>query len=114
VGGYGYTTPAVADGVVYVGGFDGILRAFRGTTGSEIWRTRAVAGRILGAPVVVGDLVYFAVLERKTYAARRSDGKIVWTLPMGRYSPVIATETRYFFSLNGRLIAYRGRHVGPD
>jgi outer membrane protein assembly factor BamB len=112
VGGYGYTTPAVASGAVYVGGFDGILRAFRATTGGEIWRTRAVAGRILGAPVVVGNLVYFAVLEGKTYAVRRSDGRIVWTLPMGRYSPVIATETRYFFSLNGRLIAYAGRH-GP-
>ncbi len=112
VGGYGYTTPAVADGVVYVGGFDGILRALRATTGAELWRTRAVPGRILGAPVVVGDLVYFAVLEKKTYAVDRSDGRIVWTLPMGRYSPVIATETRYFFSVNGRLIAYRGRH-GP-
>jgi hypothetical protein len=31
---------------------------------------------------------------------------------MGRYSPVIATESRYFFSVNGRIIAYRGRH-GP-
>jgi hypothetical protein len=60
---------------------------------------------------VVGKLVYFAVLERKTFAARRADGRIIWTLPMGRYSPVIATETRYFFSVNGRLIAYRGRHV---
>ena len=112
VGGYGYTTPAVADGVVYVGGFDGILRALRATTGSEIWRTRAVSGRILGAPVVVGNLVYFAVLEKQTFAVRRSDGRIVWSLPMGRYSPVIATESRYFFSVNGRIIAYRGRH-GP-
>ncbi len=112
VGGYGYTTPAVADGVVYVGGFDGILRALRATTGTEIWRTRAVSGRILGAPVVVGDLVYFAVLEKQTFAVRRSDGKIIWKLPMGRYSPVIATESRYFFSVNGRIIAYAGRK-GP-
>jgi len=111
VGGYGYTTPAVADGVVYVGGFDGILRALRATTGAELWRTRAVSGRILGAPVVVGKFVYFAVLEKRTYAARVSDGTIVWRLPMGRYSPVIATESRYFFSVNGRLIAFRGRNT---
>lgn len=110
VGGYGYTTPAVANGVVYVGGFDGIIRALRATTGAEIWRTRAIPGRILGAPVVVGNLVFFAVLEKQTFAVRRSDGRIVWKLPMGRYSPVIATETRYFFSVNGRIIAYRGRH----
>lgn len=108
VGGYGYTTPAVAEGKIYVGGFDGKLRALRAATGDEIWQTE-VPGRILGAPVVIGDFVFFSTLERKTYAARVSDGKIVWRLPMGRYSPGIATERTYFFSLNGRLIAFRGR-----
>ena len=109
VGGLGYTTPAVADGRVYVGGFDGIVRSLQATTGDEIWRTRQVPGRILGAPVVIGDYVFFSVLEKRTYAARISDGQIVWRLPMGRYSPGIATERTYFFSLNGRLLAYRGR-----
>lgn len=111
VGGLGYTTPAIAQGIVYVGGFDGKLRALRATTGRELWQTRAVAGRILGAPLVVGNLVYFSVLEGRTYAARALDGRIIWRLPMGRYSPGIATERTYFFSLNGRLIAFRGRDV---
>ena len=110
VGGYGYTTPAIADGMVFVGGFDGKLRALRATTGTELWQAE-VDGRILGAPVVIGDYVFFSVLEKRTYAARISDGKIVWRLPMGRYSPGIATERTYFFSLNGRLIAFRGRDV---
>jgi outer membrane protein assembly factor BamB len=109
VGGYGYTTPAVSNGVAYVGGFDGKLRALRATTGDEIWETPDVPGRILGAPVLIGDLVFFSVLEKRTYAARISDGKIVWRLPMGRYSPGIATERTYFFSVNGRLIATLGR-----
>jgi outer membrane protein assembly factor BamB len=112
VGGYGYTTPAVADGIVYVGGFDGKLRALQATTGNQRWQTE-VSGRILGAPVVIGDYVFFSVLEKKTYAARISDGKIVWRLPMGRYSPGIATERTYYFSLNGRLIAFRGRDAPP-
>ena len=111
VGGYGYATPAVAGGVVYVGGFDGMVRALRATTGRELWRTKRVPGRILGAPVVIGENVFFSVLERRTYAARITDGKIIWRLPMGRYSPVIATERTYFFSVNGRLIAYRGRNT---
>ncbi len=114
VGGLGYTTPAVADGRVYVGGFDGIVRALQATSGHEIWRTRRVPGRILGAPVVIGDHVFFAVLEKRTYAARLSDGKIVWRLPMGRYSPVIATERTYFFSVNGRLLAYRGQRTSKS
>jgi len=108
VGGLGYTTPAVADGLVFVGGFDGKLRALRATTGRELWQADT-SGRILGAPFVAGDLVFFSTLEKRTYAARVSDGKIVWRLRMGRYSPGIATERTYYFSLNGRLVAIRGR-----
>jgi hypothetical protein len=55
--------------------------------------------------------VFFSTLEKKTYAVRASDGKVVWRLPLGKYSPGIATERTYFFSLNGRLIAFRGRDV---
>jgi len=110
VGGLGYTTPAVAHGLVFVGGFDGTLRALRATTGSELWQADT-SGRILGAPFVVGGLVFFSTLEKRTYAARVSDGKIVWRLPLGRYSPGIATERTYYFSLNGRLLAVRGRNT---
>ena len=110
VGGLGYTTPAIGHGFVFVGGFDGTLRALRATSGQEVWQADR-GGRILGAPVVVGDLVFFSTLEKRTYAARVSDGRIVWRLPLGRYSPGIATERTYYFSLNGRLIAVRGRNT---
>ena len=110
VGGLGYTTPAVSGERVFVGGFDGRLRALRATTGDELWSTW-VGGRILGAPVVIGENVFFSTLEKRTYAVRASDGKIVWRLPLGKYSPGIATEKTYFFSLNGRLMAFRGRDV---
>ena len=108
VGGLGYTTPAIAHGLVFVGGFDGKLRALRAKTGAQVWQAQG-NGRILGGAFVAGDYVYFSVLEKKTYGVRISDGKIVWRLPMGRYSPGIATERTYYFSLNGRLIAFRGR-----
>jgi outer membrane protein assembly factor BamB len=108
VGGLGYTTPAVAGGRVFAGGFDGRLRAFRATTGEELW-SKWVGGRILGAPVVIGPYVFFSTLEKRTYALRVSNGSIAWRLPLGRYAPGIATERTYFFSLNGRLIAVRGR-----
>ena len=55
--------------------------------------------------VLVGDLVFFSTLETETYAARASDGKIVWHFPIGKYSPGIATERAYYFSLNGILVA---------
>ncbi|MBD0329312.1 MAG: PQQ-binding-like beta-propeller repeat protein [Thermoleophilia bacterium] len=105
---WGYSTPAVAHGRVFVGDFNGYLHAYRASNGRELWRRR-VGGRILGAPVIVGRLVFFSTLEQRTYAARVADGHVVWRLRMGKYSPGIATDRHYFFSLNGIVIAYHAR-----
>jgi outer membrane protein assembly factor BamB len=107
----GYSTPAVGTDRIFVGDFNGGLRAYRKTDGRLLWRAH-VGGRILGPPVVVGDLVFFSTLETETYAARASDGKIVWHYGLGKYSPGIATERAYYFSLNGMLVAFRGKD-GP-
>ena len=40
------------------------------------------------------------------------DGRVVWRFPIGKYSPGIATERAYYFTLNGILVAFRGRN-GP-
>jgi outer membrane protein assembly factor BamB len=113
VGSLGYTTPAISAGRVFVGGFDGALRAYSAATGRELWR-RTVPGRILGAPVVVGDLVFFSTLETNTYAARVDTGKVVWRIGMGKYSPGIATDQHYYFSLNGLLLAFRAANSPPE
>jgi outer membrane protein assembly factor BamB len=105
--GYGYSTPAVSGGRVYVGGFDGALHAYDARTGRPVWQ-RHVGGRILGAPVVLGPLVFFATLEERAYAVRSSDGSLAWQIGIGKYSPAIATEDRYYMALNGILVAYRG------
>jgi hypothetical protein len=36
----------------------------------------------------------------------------VWHFPIGKYSPGIATELAYYFTLNGILVAFRGKD-GP-
>ena len=113
IDGWGYTTPAVANGRVFVGGFDGKMHAFRAGTGEVAWETH-VGGRILGAPIVIGKLVFFSTLEGQTFAARVSDGAVVWRFPLGQYSPGIATERTYFFSLSGWLVAFEGRRSAPQ
>lgn len=104
---WGYSTPAVAHGLVFVGDFTGTMHAYNAATGRERWRRR-VGGRILGPAFVVGNLVFFSNLETNTFAVRVADGRVVWRLPIGKYSPGIATDRHYFFSLNGLLIAYWG------
>ena len=78
VGGLGYTTPAIAHGRVFVGGFDGAARLPR-HDGHELWRA-ARGGPHPRRAVVIGNLVFFSTLEKRTFAARVSDGEIVWRL----------------------------------
>jgi hypothetical protein len=40
---------------------------------------------------------------------RVTDGKILWQLPIGKYSPGIVTERHYFFTLNGIVMAWHAR-----
>jgi outer membrane protein assembly factor BamB len=96
-----------------VGDFNGNLRAYNAATGRLLWR-RYVGGRVLGPALVVGKLVFFSTLAQKTYAVRFRDGKVVWRVGIGKYAPGIATDRHYFFSLNGILVAYRGRHSPPE
>ena len=53
------------------------------------------------------------LLDARDGDVRRAhvDGKIVWRYGLGKYSPGIATERTYYFSLNGMLVAFRGRNV---
>jgi outer membrane protein assembly factor BamB len=106
----GYSTPAIAHGMVFVGGYDGALHAYRATTGELVWES-SVGNRVLAPALVVGDLVFFSTLTH-TYGARVADGKVVWTYNVGKYAPGIATDRRYYFSLNGLLVAFPGRAGG--
>lgn len=106
--GWGYATPAVADGFVYVAAFDGGIRALRAENGAKRWET-FVPGRILGSLLVVGNLVFASTLEKKTYALDRRTGRIVWRADRGKYVPGIATDRSYYFSLNASLIKYAPR-----
>jgi hypothetical protein len=58
---------------------------------------------------VAGNLVFVSNLERRTYALRVADGKVLWRLRIGKYSPGIVTERHYFFTLNGIVMAWHGR-----
>jgi outer membrane protein assembly factor BamB len=108
----GYSTPAIAHGRVFIGGFDGGLRAFRASSGQLLWR-RNLHGRILGGSFVAGNLVFTSTLAARTFAMRVSDGKILWRLNIGKYSPGIVTERHYFFTLNGLVMAWHGRRSPP-
>jgi outer membrane protein assembly factor BamB len=101
-GGYVYSSPAVASvpGVgptVYIGSYDGRLYAFDARSGSVRWAHNA-GGKISGGPVVVGDLVFYSNLSRRSTAALgAATGKMVWSTGRGAFNPVISDGRRLYF-----------------
>ncbi|HYF24334.1 MAG TPA: PQQ-binding-like beta-propeller repeat protein [Baekduia sp.] len=120
-GGYVYSSPAVAPvrgGTVYAGSYDGKLYAFNARSGAVRW-TRNVGGRISGGPQVVGDLVFYSNLGRKsTGAVGASSGKLVWSTGRGAFNPLISDGRRIYlvgysslFALTDRAQARRDRRA---
>jgi hypothetical protein len=101
-GSYVYSSPAVASvaGIgptVYVGSYDGRLYAFDARSGSVRWAHDA-GGKISGGPVVIGDLVFYSNLSRRSSAALgAATGKVVWTTGRGAFNPVISDGRRLYF-----------------
>ena len=75
-------------------------------------KAELVAREVPSVRVVTGDLTASGSnLERNTYALRAVDGKVMWHLDIGKYSPGIVTDRHYFFTLNGIVQAWHGRRA---
>jgi outer membrane protein assembly factor BamB len=124
VGTYAYTAPAVWNKRVYVGTYDGYALALDAATGDVRWRYAAPAA-LHGAPSIVDGLVYFATCERcgqngsrsakagprETFALDARTGRLVWHIPDGQYSPVVADAGHVFVVGRGRIYAFEPRHA---
>jgi outer membrane protein assembly factor BamB len=71
------SSPAIVDGVIYVGSNDGNLYALDEKTGSEKWAF-ATKGRIPSSPAVTEGLVYFNSYDGNFYAVDAVSGKLAW------------------------------------
>ncbi len=103
------TTPAVAEGIVYVGATDGNLYALAAPTGKYLWSFRAQAA-ILSPPTVVNDVVYFGSADGRVYAINAKTGEPVWrggfrTLDAVNGAVAVADDMVYFISADQTLYA---------
>jgi outer membrane protein assembly factor BamB len=118
-GSYVYSSAAVWRGVVYVGSYDHGLYALEAATGRVRWRF-AAPGPISGTPTVVAGLVYVATCAiciagqsqlgtQRSYALDARTGRVVWTVPRGDYTPVVADSSRAYFVAYQRLFGLEPR-----
>ncbi|HET8524368.1 MAG TPA: PQQ-binding-like beta-propeller repeat protein, partial [Thermomicrobiales bacterium] len=108
------SSPAVADGTVYIGGdfgqegdaFPGVLYAFDAKTGKTLWQVKT-GQTVNTTPAVYGGMVYVGAKDGVVYAVDAKSGEIKWqTESMGYvHSPAVTNGVVYVASGSGVLHA---------
>jgi len=101
-----FTSPAVANGVVYISEYDGVLYALNAATGAVLWRNPTVfAG---STPAVANGMVYVGGLDGNVYGVNANSGAVIWsftTLGYLQSAPAVANGVVYIASTDARVYA---------
>jgi outer membrane protein assembly factor BamB len=104
------SSPAVANGVVYVGSWDGYVYALDVRSGALLWRYTAVGDEVHSSPAVANGVVYVASLDSNVYALNAKTGEKLWSFATAccgvESSPAVANGVVYIGSYNGRVWAF--------
>lgn len=113
---------AVADGVMYLGGSNGVFRAFDIKAARDRWQVSDSYSFNIANPVVADGIVYFSggvdrsvydepKIEGIIYAVDATNGKALWKFKVkGTPTPVaVDSGTVYFADDDGHLFARDGR-----
>lgn len=108
-GGTVKSSPAIANGVLYIGSDDGKLWALDAGNGNEVW-SQSTGDAIRSSPAVVDGVVYVGSNDGKVYAFDAVNGDTVWTTTLGGWitaAPLvvdgrvfIGTRGGFFYSLD--------------
>ena len=105
-----FSSPAVVDGVAYIGSTDGHLYAFSAANGTQLWR--AIIGTssssASSSPAVANGRVFIGSDNGDVYAFAAGNGAQLWTHATGGpvyAAPVVEGATVYVGSWDGNLYA---------
>jgi outer membrane protein assembly factor BamB len=73
-------SPAVVNGIVYVGSWDGNMYALNAGTGAKVW-SYPTGSLVCSAPAVINGVVYFGDYSANLYALNASTGAKIWSYP---------------------------------
>ncbi|MDY7082912.1 MAG: PQQ-binding-like beta-propeller repeat protein, partial [Halobacteria archaeon] len=102
-GGAVRSSPAVVDGVVYIGSNDNSVYALYANNGTEKW-SYSTGGNVVSSPAVVNDVVYVGSNDGNVYALYSDNGTEKWNYSTGGSiisSPTVENGVVYFGSNDG-------------
>lgn len=101
------SSPAVANGLIYIGSDDHKLYALNATTGALVW-SYTTGGLIRSSPLVNNGMIYIGSVDDKLYALNAITGALVWSYTTGLFiesPPSIANGVIYVGSDDGKVYA---------
>lgn len=102
------SSPAVVEGLLYVGASDRRVYALRTSDGTELWNYSTEAG-VSSSPAVVDGIVYVGSSDSSFYALNASTGGFVWSYTAGDIissSPVVVGGVVYVGAYDGKLYSF--------
>ena len=108
-GSYVYSSPAVADGVVCFGAYNGVFYGVSAASGRVLWRV-PTGGPISGASVIVDGVAYVGSFAGRIIGVNLHTGRRLLTFPHGEYVPVSGNGARLLFNGFSRIYAVEPRH----
>jgi outer membrane protein assembly factor BamB len=107
-GGSVESSPAIANGIVYVGSGDDKLYAFTAAAGALKW-SAATGGNVLSSPAVASGVVYAGSDDGKLYAFNATNGAPKWSAMTSSFvesSPAVVNGVVYAASGDFKLYAF--------
>jgi outer membrane protein assembly factor BamB len=101
------SSPAVADGAVYVGSDDGRVWSFGARGGAVRWSTRT-GGPVRSSPAVAGGSVFVGSDDGRIYALSAKTGRVRWSRGLGGRvtgSPLVVDGRVFIGSRGGMFYA---------
>jgi len=112
IGGNSTSTPAVHEGVVFIGSDDGKVYALNAGNGSQKW-TFQTGDQVWSSPVVANSKVFVGSWDHTLYALNERDGRLVWSYYTGTSrlygSPAVANGRVFIGNENGKVYAFGSR-----
>jgi outer membrane protein assembly factor BamB len=103
-----YSSAAVANGLVVLGGRDKMVHGIEAASGKARW-TFATRARVDSSPVIAGGRVYVGSSDGRFYVLDLAKGEKLWEFDMGgpvSASPAVAAGRIVIGSQDGRVICF--------
>lgn len=104
---FGFSSPALTDGIAYVGNFGGSLLALKSKSGELLWEFRTDAARKNTDSLLTdaGNFDFPKVFKENTYAGMQNSMNILYSLGSILSSPAVCDNIIYFGSTDGMIYA---------